>query len=79
VKVDVKSGFGRVIKQLRLNAGLSQQELADYADIDRTYISDLERGLYYPSLEVIYKMCDVLNIKPFEVLEMVDKLLSKKG
>ena len=67
--------FGRVIKQLRESRGLSQQELADYADLDRSYISDMERGRYNPTLQTIYKLTEILKIKPHELFEEVDKLL----
>jgi transcriptional regulator with XRE-family HTH domain len=72
VKSDLKEAFGRVIKELREHRGLSQQELADYSEIDRTYISDLERGKYYPTLNVVYKLADVLKIKPHKLIERVD-------
>jgi transcriptional regulator with XRE-family HTH domain len=77
VKRDLKETFGQVIKQLRENSGMSQQELADYSEVDRTYISDLERGLYNPSLSTIYKLSEVLKIKPALILDKVDALLNK--
>lgn len=77
VKGDLKESFGKVIKALRDQRGLSQQELADYSEVDRTYISDLERGLHYPSLNTIYKLSEILGIKPYELLQKVDKELSK--
>lgn len=39
-----KVAFGLAIKRLRLNKGLSQEELAGLAEIHRTYIGDVERG-----------------------------------
>ena len=57
---------------LREERKLSQQELADYAEIDRTYISDLERGLYFPSLEIIYKIAQVFRIEAHLIVKMVD-------
>jgi transcriptional regulator with XRE-family HTH domain len=76
VKSDLKEAFGSVIRELRESKGMSQQELADYAEMDRTYLSDLERGLNYPSLNTIYKLADVLKIKPHELILRVDKLVS---
>lgn len=72
---NLKEAFGKVIKELREQRGFSQQELADYAEIDRTYLSDLERGIYHPSLNVVYKLAEVLKIKPHELIHKVDKLL----
>ncbi|HNP94084.1 MAG TPA: helix-turn-helix transcriptional regulator [Cyclobacteriaceae bacterium] len=74
MKRDLKEAFGTVIRELRESRGMSQQELADYAEMDRTYLSDLERGLNYPSLNTIYKIAEVLKIKPHELIHRVDRL-----
>ncbi|RAW01567.1 helix-turn-helix domain-containing protein [Pseudochryseolinea flava] len=74
MKRDLRSVFGEVIRELRDARGLSQQELADYSETDRTYISDLERGLNYPSLNTVYKIAQVLEIMPHKLIEKVDKL-----
>ncbi|HEU5292461.1 MAG TPA: helix-turn-helix transcriptional regulator [Cyclobacteriaceae bacterium] len=75
MKRDLKEVFGSVIRGLREERGLSQQELADFSEVDRTYISDLERGLYSPSLNTIYKLAEVLKLKPHELIEKVDVLM----
>jgi transcriptional regulator with XRE-family HTH domain len=75
VKGDLKASFGKVLKGLREQKGLSQQELADYSEVDRTYISDLERGLHYPTLNVVFKLSEILEIKPHEFIQKVDKQL----
>ena len=72
-KLELKEAFGKVIRELRDQRGLSQQELADYSEVDRTYLSDLERGLYYPTLNTVYKLADILKIKPHELIQKVDK------
>lgn len=46
---------------MRLNAGLSQEALALAAEIDRTYISQLERGVANPSLMILYRISNVLE------------------
>ena len=45
--------FGKRVKQLRLQAGLSQEAFALKCGLDRTYVSGIERGLRNPTLEVI--------------------------
>lgn len=72
-KLDLKEAFGKVIRDLRDQRKLSQQELADYSEMDRTYISDLERGIYYPTLNTVYKLAEVLKIKPHELIKKVDE------
>jgi len=56
------------VKTLRLEAGLSQEQLALEADIDRTYASQIERAIGNPSLKVICKLAEVLNVSPIELL-----------
>lgn len=75
MKRELKEAFGTVIRTLREERGLSQQELADYSEVDRTYISDLERGLYYPSLNTVYKLAEILKQKPHELIQKVDVLM----
>jgi transcriptional regulator with XRE-family HTH domain len=75
VKVHLKQAFGIVIRELREENKFSQQELADFSEVDRTYISDLERGLNYPSLNTIYKLAEVLKIKPSKLIEKVDAIV----
>lgn len=50
------------LRQLRLGKGWSQDELADQAALDRTYISDIERGLRNPSLATLARLADVLSV-----------------
>lgn len=75
MKGNLKEVFGQVIKQLREEKGLSQQELADYAEVDRTNVSDLERGIHHPSLTTVYKLAEILEIKPSELIAKVDSIL----
>lgn len=56
------------IKALRKEAGLSQEALADLADIDRTYVSQLERCLVNPSLAVLVRVAAAVNVPVYELL-----------
>ena len=53
--------LGKVISALRKQAGISQEELAFRASIDRTYISQIERGVGNPSLLIVFKIAQALN------------------
>ncbi len=52
---DVNELFGNAIRTLRKRSGLSQDTLAHRAEIDRTYMSSIERGKKNPTIKVIYK------------------------
>ncbi|MGA2241676.1 MAG: helix-turn-helix transcriptional regulator [Verrucomicrobiota bacterium] len=45
--------FGRNIAHLRNDAGLSQDKLAEKADLDRTYLSGIERGVRNPGIKIV--------------------------
>lgn len=55
------AGLAKEIKELRLEAGLSQEALALAAGGDRTYVSQLERGVANPSLNILYRISKVLE------------------
>jgi transcriptional regulator with XRE-family HTH domain len=60
--------FGRLIAERRNLLGISQEELAERADLDRTYISGLERGVRNPSLTAIVKVAEGFGITTEELL-----------
>jgi len=57
-----KKEFGAAVKSERIRLGLSQETLAERADLHRTYITDVERGVRNLSLETIYKIADALGV-----------------
>jgi len=58
---DVKWLFGRAVRRRRREMDLSQEELAERADLHRNYISDIERGDRNPSLENVHKLAKALD------------------
>jgi DNA-binding XRE family transcriptional regulator len=51
------------VKKHRKRVGLSQEEIAFQCDIDRTYISKVERGVANPSLLILVKIAEMLNVR----------------
>ena len=68
--------FADNLREARNKAGISQEELAERAGLHRTYISQLERGLKSPSLDVIVALARGLRVKP---LEFVSRIFSEGG
>ena len=68
--------FAETLKWLRKRKGLSQEELGFEAGLHRTYISQLERGHKSPSLDTLWKLSNVLEISPSDILSMVQKRLA---
>ena len=54
--------FGRLLRELREERGLSQAELALESQLDQTFVSLLERGQRQPSLISLVALCDALEI-----------------
>lgn len=54
--------FGQHLKQLRLEQGLSQEQLGLIAELDRTYISGIERGVRNVSLSNIFRLARALDV-----------------
>ena len=59
--------FGSNVRRIREQYGLSQDHLADESGLHRTYISGIERGIRNPTLSVVAKVSQALNVAP-EVL-----------
>lgn len=64
--------FGKVIRNLRREAGLSQEELAYRCDLHRTYISQLERGIKSPSLATIEALASALGKLPHQIIKAAE-------
>ncbi len=62
-KISLEQAFGLVVRERRLRLGLSQEALAFEADLHRTYISMLERGLRVPSLATIALLAEALGTR----------------
>ena len=57
------------MRAVREKLGMSQEEVAERAGVDRTYISILERGLKSPTLDTMGKICAALGTLPERVIE----------
>src|SRR6267378_7108845 len=53
---DVQKGFGAEVKRRRIQLGISQEKLAERANLHRTYVSDVEAGKRNPSLASIQRL-----------------------
>ena len=56
------SEFGRNVSRARNNAGLSQDKLAEKADLDRTYLSGIERGVRNPGIKTVIRLAHALGV-----------------
>ncbi len=67
--MDIKQTVGKRVKELRNKIGISQEELADTAQLDRTYITSVECGKRNISIVNIEKLANALNVTLKEFFE----------
>lgn len=68
--------FGRVLRQLRTNAGLTQEQLGFEAELQRVYISTLELGKQKPTINTIFKLATALNRSAKDIIGLVEEELA---
>ena len=61
--MSIKLKVGQRIRELRNEIGISQEALANKAEIDRTYVTDVENGRRNISIENLYKLVNALDIE----------------
>jgi len=74
--MDVAVAFGKVIRELRREAGLTQEQLGFEADLRRTFVSLLELGQQQPSLTTLFKIATPLCVQPSAIISRVELLIS---
>lgn len=75
----VCTSVGKSLKQLRISAGMSQADLAFHAEVDRTYVSQIERGVGNPSILTLANLCHGLGITLADLFEPVRVALPPQG
>jgi len=75
---ELLKSFGKNVKEIRLSQEISQEELALKAELDRTYISGIERGLRNVSLINIFKISKALDVTAPELLLDLENIKIKE-
>jgi transcriptional regulator with XRE-family HTH domain len=71
--MDLRQVFAANLRRLRHAKGLSQEDLSYEADVNRTYMSKIEKGGTWVGLEIIGKLARVLRVEPAELLKLPSK------
>jgi transcriptional regulator with XRE-family HTH domain len=66
--MSLRTTLANNLRRLRAATGLSQEELADRASIDRTYVSALERERYAATIDMVERLAVALSVRPLELL-----------
>jgi transcriptional regulator with XRE-family HTH domain len=77
--MDLRQVFAANLRRLRHAKGLSQEDLAHEADVNRTYMSKIEKGATWVGLEIGGKLAAVLQVEPAEFLKLPPKKGARRG
>ncbi|WP_318653563.1 helix-turn-helix transcriptional regulator [Pseudomonas sp. PDM17] len=69
--------FGKVLRKRRKELGLTQEQLAHEADIQRNYVSLIERGINQPTITMLFKLAAALNCSAATLVKSVEIELEK--
>ncbi|KPF84319.1 hypothetical protein IP70_16470 [alpha proteobacterium AAP38] len=67
--VDLRTILANNLRQIRKNKGLSQEDLAGLAEIDRTYVSLIERKQNSITIDKLEKIAAALSVEPYTLLK----------
>lgn len=73
--MDISKALSIVLRENRKISGFSQEELAHKCNLDRTYISLLERGQRNPTLKVLKDLSSALNLSVTEFVKQIEDKL----
>jgi transcriptional regulator with XRE-family HTH domain len=65
--------LGEELRKARREAKLTQEQLSFEAEVDRTYISELEHDKKSPTLDVLFRLCDAMGIRASELIARVER------
>ena len=72
---EIVTEIGKLIANQRNEKGISQETLADLAQIHRTYVSQIERGLKCPTIYVLFQISKALDMKLSEMIVELEKTI----
>jgi transcriptional regulator with XRE-family HTH domain len=75
----IREVFARNLRKARYSKGLSQEALAYEADVDRSYVSALERGVYGATIDMVDKLATVLDVEASTLLQRPVKTRTRKS
>lgn len=73
--ITISNQFGRIVKQVREQRGWSQEVLADRANLNRSYVGEVERGSAMPSLATVAKLAQALEVPASGLLAQCEQQL----
>lgn len=79
VPIQPYAALGRAVRRRRRALGLSQMALAERCDLDRTYLSGLERGRRNPTVQTVWVVAEGLGVRPSALVALAESEVSEGG
>lgn len=76
--MDLREVFAWNLRRLRNAKEISQDELAYEAEVSRSYLSQLEKGVFHASLKIIGKLAEALQVEPAELLKLPPRIAKRR-
>jgi transcriptional regulator with XRE-family HTH domain len=73
LRIDLREVFAANLRRLRHARRLSQDDLAYEAGVSRSYLSQIEKGVFFVSLKIIERLAKALDAEPAEFLRVPGK------
>jgi transcriptional regulator with XRE-family HTH domain len=73
-----KWAFGKALRELRQQKGMSQEGLAEAAGLDRSFVSLVERGIQSPNIVVLLKIAEVLKVPAATLVARTEEIMSAR-
>ena len=70
---NLRNNLGEAVRAARHKRGWSQERLAELADLDRTYVSGVERGIRNPALSTLERLADALQMRVSELIRDAER------
>ncbi|MGU3878032.1 helix-turn-helix domain-containing protein [Pseudomonas aeruginosa] len=77
--LSISEAFGKVLRKRRKERGLTQEQLAHEADIQRNYVSLIERGINQPTITVLFKLAVALDCAASSLIADTESQLGSKA
>ena len=74
MKEAMKTAFGETIRRLRMEKGLTQQQLSDQLGLDRSSVASWELGRHMPGVTTITQLAEALGVETAALMATVEKL-----
>lgn len=71
--MDPGVAFGKILRLVRKEAKLSQEQLALSAGVERNFVSLIERGVNQPTIRVVFKLAHALGVSPSKLIELTEE------